>query len=276
MVIWNDSATPDEPVLETLYLGRELETIDVWGRPLIPEQQGNRQTIPVTQMPTFVTGLNIHVVRFRLGMQTLLNQIPARPNQTHTIPFSYRNDTPFPIAIQITPQMPKPRSWVIAPATQTVNLEPGLDGMATFDLTLLNSGDTGRQLFHYNVRITGIPGVPEFSVYDEMMIGNPDVYLEFISRLMPDGEIEVIQTFINNTDDILTYNFRLIIPNHRTLTAHIRRQGFGRVERVYTIPRGQALLNAGVTEMMLRADPVNDAQSVLGEPMVYTIPLVNE
>jgi hypothetical protein len=30
MVVWNDQATPDDPVLETLYLGNEPIIYDVW------------------------------------------------------------------------------------------------------------------------------------------------------------------------------------------------------------------------------------------------------
>jgi hypothetical protein len=93
MVVWNDLAASDKPVLESLYLGNELDVIDVWGRHTIPEQIGNNQTIPVTQTPIFVTGLNINAVRFRLSMQTGVKMISSKPNQTHEIPFSYRNDS---------------------------------------------------------------------------------------------------------------------------------------------------------------------------------------
>ena len=274
MVVWNDLATSDNPVLETLYLGNAPETIDVWGRIIVPEQLGTEQIIPVTQMPIFVTGLNIDVVRFRLSMQTHVNTISAVPNQRHVIPFSYRNDTAVPISIQITPQMPRPRDWTITPPTQTLNLDPGREGESEFVLTLLPSGDTGRRLFKYNVRITGI-NAPEFAVYDEMMIGNPDVYFEFVSRMTETGEIELIKTFINNTEDVFTYNLRLTIPNRPPHSALLRQRGFGRVERTYMIPRGQALLTSGVTEMILRVEPRNDG-GVLGEPMVYTIPLLTE
>jgi len=275
MVVWNDWATSDNPVLETLHLGREPEVIDVWGRYTIPEQLGNEQTIEVTQTPIFVTGLNLDVARFRLGMQTHVNTISSRPNQMHTIPFSYRNDSAFPVSFQIMPQGPRAGDWTITPVSQTANLEAGLVGAGSFDLTLLPRADTGRRLFQYNVRMTGIETV-EFAVYDEMMIGNPDVFMEFTSRLNENDEIEVIQAFINNSDRAYTYNFRLTIPERQGQHSMVTRQGFGRVENVYIIRRGQALLDAGYTEMMLRAEPRNDGSGILGEPMVYTIPLLGE
>jgi len=276
MVVWNDKALPDKPVLETLYLGNELDVIDVWGRHTIPEQLGTHQTIPVMPTPVFVTGLNINAVRFRLGMQTEVNMISSKPNQTHEIPFSYRNDSVYPISIQITPEGPRKGDWTITPPSQTSNLDAGATGTGTFHLTLLSRADTGLRPFQYNVRITGTEPA-EFAVYDEIMVGNPDVSMEFVSRLTPKGEIEVIQAFINNSDNVYTYNCRLTIPRSSTLKSRVTRQAFGRREHVYTIPRGQALLAAGVTEMVLFAIPENDPiGGVLGEPMTYTIPLMSE
>ena len=275
MVVWNDLATADKPVVETLYLGNEPEMIDVWGRSIVPEQIGNSQIIPVTQTPVFITGVNLDVVRFRLGMQTLLGVIPATPNQTHTIPFSYRNDSATPISIQIAPQVPRLGDWTITPPVQTLNVESGRSGLGSFDLTLLPRADTGRRLFQYDVRITGIDA-PGFAVYDEMMVGNPDVYMEFVTRMLDNGNIEIIQTFINNTDTVYTYDCRLTIPGRALQKSRVTRQGFGRAEHVYTVPRGQALLNSGVTEALLRAETAGDGLGTRGEPMVYTIPLTEE
>ena len=275
MVIWNDWATPDDPVIETLYLGSEPEIIDVWGKHDIPEQYGNEQTIPVTQTPIFVTGLNVDVAKFRVGMQTHTNMISAIPNRTHTIPFSYRNDSTLPVSYQITPQGPRAGDWTITPASQTANLDGGLVNAGSFDLTLQPSADTGQRLFQYNIRMTGRE-MAEFAVYDEMMIGNPDVFMEFTPRMNENGDIEVIQVFINNSENVYTYDCRLTVRDRPVLKSRVTRQGFGRVEHVYIIPRGQALISGGVKEMMLRATPVNVGSGVLGEPMVYTIPLAEE
>ena len=276
MVVWNDGATSDEPVLESLYLGNEPEVIDVWGRRTVPEQMSNNQMILVTQTPIFVTGLDINAVRFRLSMQTGVKTISSKPGQANAIPFLYKNDSVFPVSIQITPEGPRRGDWTIAPPSHAENLEAGLIGTGMFDLTLSPRADTGRRLFQYNVKITGAESI-EFAVYDEMMIGNPDVFMEFISRLNENGDIEVIQVFINNSEKVYTYDCRLTIPDRPLLKSRVTRQGFGRTEYVYPpIRRGQALLDSGVTEMMLRADPVNDGSGILGEPMVYTIPLISE
>ena len=277
MVVWNDEATADNPVQESLYLGDGLEMIDIWGKSSVPEQIGNNQMILVTQTPLFITGLNIDVARFRLNMQTNIKVIAAVPNKTYSIPFSYKNEAAVPVSIQISPQGPRLGDWTIKPLTQTANLESGIAGTGIFDLTLTSRADTGRRLFQYDVKTTGTKS-PEFAVYDELMIGNPDIFMEFVSRLNDDGDIELLQVFTNNTESIQTYDCRLTVPNRAVQKYQIRRQGFGQAEHVYTIPRGKALLDAGVTEMRFSASPVRDGtgSNPLGQPMIYTIPLISE
>jgi len=106
-----------------------------------------------------------------------------------------------------------------------------------------------------------------------MMVGNPDVYMEFVTRLNEKGELEIIQTFINNTDNVYTYNCRLLVTGRPTQKPQIRRQGFGRAEHVYIFPKGKALLDSGVKEAVLFAVSETDGGRIRGEPMVYTIPL---
>ena len=275
MAVWNSTANSENPVLETLYLGNEPHIVNVWGRDMVPEPIGNNHTIPVTQTPVFVTGLNIDVARFRLSMRTDVRQISSKPNETHAIPFSYRNDSALPMSIQIMPEGPRAGDWTIAPVSHSANLEAGLAATGTFDLTLSPRGDTGQRRFQYNVKISG-SNMAEFAIYDEMMVGNPDVSMEFVSRLNDKGDLEVIQVFTNNTENVYTYDCRLIIPNRAPRKSRITRQGFGRAEHVYTVERGQELLNRGLTEMLLHAIPRNAGDGILGEPMVYTIPLMSE
>jgi hypothetical protein len=203
-------------------------------------------------------------------MQTGVKTISAVSGRVNAIPFAFKNESAVPVSTQITPLGPRLGDWTFKPSSHTANLEPGIAGQGAFDLALTSHADTGRQLFQYNVKITGT-NAPEFAVYDEMMIGNPDVYMEFVSRLKPNGDIEVIQTFVNNTDNVYTYDCRLNVTNRPVSKSNVRQQGFGRVEYVYTIPRGRDLIAAGVTEMSLRATPVPAGS---GEPMVYTIPLI--
>jgi hypothetical protein len=275
MVVWNDQATDERPIMETLYLGAKPEIVDVWGKHTVPDQRGTAQTIPVTAIPVFVTGLNTNLVRYRLNFQTETKSIPSVPNQKYPIAFSFTNSSAFPVSVQITPTGPRPGDWTITPPTQTMTLEPGAAGKGTFDLTLAPRANTGRRSLRYDVKIAGAEPM-QFSVFDDLQIGDPNVYMEFVSRLNPRGDIEVIQTFVNNSENVYTYDCRLTVTDRPPQKTRINRRGFGRWETAYIVRRGKALLDAGVNEMTVRAQPLDGGNGLLGQPMIYTVPLVSE
>jgi hypothetical protein len=273
MVVWNDRASSEKPIRETLYLGTEPEILDVWGKRFPPEQQGREQTIPVTPTPIFVTNIHSGIVRLRLGIQLGVKEIPSVINQKNPIPFSVKNGTEFPVAVQISPVSPRPGHWIIDPPTQTLALDVGATGNGTFNLSLTARANTDRRPIRINVKTQG-PDPQEFSVYDEIQVGSREVYMEFSSQLNQDGDIEVTQTFVNDTENVYTYSCQLIVPD-RPMRETTVRSGLGRMEHVYLVRRGRELIANGVTEMTVRARPVGTVQPV-GQPMVYTIPLLSD
>jgi hypothetical protein len=273
MVIWNDRASLEKPIKEILYLGLEPEVLDVWGKNFPLEQQGREQIVPVTPVPVFITGISSSVVRLRLGLQLGVKEIPSLINQKNPIPFSMKNDTEFPITAQISPVSPRPGHWVIDPPTQTLALDAGAAGNGIFNLSLTARANTDQRPIQINMRIQG-PDPQEFSVYDEIQIGDRNVYMKFSSQLNFNGDIEVTQTFVNETDNVYTYSCQLIVPD-RPMRETTVRSGLGRVEHIYLVRRGQELIRSGVTEMTVRARPVGTVQPV-GQPMVYTIPLLSD
>jgi hypothetical protein len=245
----------------------------VWGKRFPLEQQGQEQIVPVTPTPVFITGISSNVVRLRLGIQLGVKEIPSLIHQKNPIPFSVKNDTEFPITAQISPAGPRQGHWIIDPPTQTLALDSGATGNGTFNLSLTARANTDRRPIRLNVKTQG-PDPQEFSVYDEIQIGSRNVYMEFSSQLNRDGDIEVTQTFVNETDTIYTYSCQLIVPD-RPMRETTVRSGLGRAEHVYIIRRGQELIRSGVTEMTIRARSVGTLQPA-GQPMVYTIPLLSD
>ena len=66
MVVWNPT-----PVVETVYLGENVQQLDLWGRvqqELDPQQKpGQKQQIAVGAMPTFITGVNLPLAQWRMA-----------------------------------------------------------------------------------------------------------------------------------------------------------------------------------------------------------------
>ena len=69
------------PKVETLYLGDDVEVLDVWGRSAVVEEvmvDGHpRQQIPVGPMPVFVIGADPMLLAFRMGVHLSTNRLDA-------------------------------------------------------------------------------------------------------------------------------------------------------------------------------------------------------
>ncbi|GHT14131.1 hypothetical protein FACS1894170_10830 [Planctomycetales bacterium] len=277
MIVWNHKATSEKPTLEKLYLGNDVLITDVWGKQVLSEINDFKHEILVSSMPIFVSGLDGSAVRLRQGFKTNVKSIPATPNQKNRITFTINNPLQRILSLQITPVPPRNGDWTIDPPVQTINIEPNTTAEGAFDLTLSPRADTGLQMFRYNIALDDrTSGTPMFEIFDHLQIGNPDISMEFTCRLNEKDELEVIQTFINNTDKKLTYDCRLSVTEQPVQKNRIIRQDFGSVEHVYTVKRGKELIDKGVKEMSLRAVPINDGTGIQGEPLIYTIPITEE
>ncbi|MDR1924297.1 MAG: hypothetical protein LBQ66_07980 [Planctomycetaceae bacterium] len=271
MVIWNDSATDAKPVTETLYLGEEVEVIDVWGRHFVPELEGRNQKIVVGRMPVFVVGLDTNITRMRVGFSLDKTDIPSRTNTETIVPFSFKNDTNLPANIQFSVIEPRINTWQIKTPTP-LSLDAGNTGKSEFGITLNSQSNTGLQKFRIDV--TTIGAEPRrFAVYDDIYIGEREISMEFSSRMNRSGDIEVTQAFINNGERERSYVCRLRVTGREYLQTFVTRQGFGRIEHKYTIPNGRELIRNGINEITIQATPLpTDTQS---QPMLYTIPIID-
>ncbi|MDR1484190.1 MAG: hypothetical protein LBT09_05155 [Planctomycetaceae bacterium] len=270
MAVWNDSASADFPVVETLYLGENVEVIDVWGKRRTAELEGRNQKIVVGQIPVFVRGLDADIVRMRLGFSLAKTEIPSRTNNEERIPFTFVNNTNLPANIQFSVIEPRENTWRIK-SPMPLSLDSGGEGKSDFGITLNSQANTGLQKFRIDILTDGVTP-RRFSVYDEIYIGEREVKLEFSSRMNRNGDIEVTQAFINNGERERSYICRLRVRGREYLQTFVTRQGFGRVEHTYVIPNGRELLRAGVKEMTIHATPLpSDSAS---QPMLYTIPLL--
>jgi hypothetical protein len=273
-VLWNDKAERN-PIEETLYLGNTPRAVNVWGKTIPLKDNKNEHTVDVSRTPLFVLGIDADVFRLRKSFALNTTEVPSISNADNDFQFSLTNTTSMPFTAKVSIIPPATGGWDIS-RIEPVLLEPRQTVDFSPVLRLQRSANTGRQKFRVNVKTSGMKTM-NFDIYNTLQIGDKNVSLDFSSRLLPNGDIEVIQLFFNNSEDEHSYECRLYVPQRQVLKASILRQGRGSSEHTYIIPNGKDLLKKGVKEMTVRADPIASAFSgtvAQRQPMFYTVPLL--
>ena len=83
MVAWNKT-----PTQEVLFLGHDVQQVDVWGGAKKPKEEDHQQVIDVGPVPTFVFGLSEPVTRWRMALRFESDHVESifakpHPNAIH-------------------------------------------------------------------------------------------------------------------------------------------------------------------------------------------------
>ena len=248
MVLWNDAASRDHPIEEILYLGANCELVDLWGKRTRPVREGRSQIIPVGPIPTFVTGVNGTVTRFR--QQFALNQttIPSRFGPRIPNGLTFENVTGG--GIGGTMNLVGPTGWRVEPQSVPLNLAENDSIRTPFTIVLTPHAQSGPQPFRVDFKLIGAPGdASEFAVYETINVGAGDVYLEppTTSYSPRTGELTVRTALINDTDMLVTFRCTAVVQGRQPVRQLIRDHGFGRYDLTYIYPNGMQLLGKTFT-----------------------------
>lgn len=240
MLLWNPNATLDSPTTETIFLGHEAEIMDLWGVRSRPMKDGFRQIIPVGPLPTFVTGLDMDVTRWRQQFALEKKNIPSTIGPPHQNSFTFVNESQFGVAGTITAVPPD--TWRVDPTVTNLTVPSGETVVKPFTITLLPRAVSEPQMLRFDLRFDGTEaGV--FDVYDEIDVGGEYIKMQFVTRLnVRRNELEVHQAFINDSDQTVSYTCILRIPGRPFQRHNIANQGFGRTEHIYYIENGDELI----------------------------------
>jgi hypothetical protein len=255
MVVWND-----KPTQETLYLGKEVHVVDLWGRSKSPSQQDNQQVIDVGPLPTFVSGLSEPIARWRMALrfdQDHIDSIFEKP-QKNKIDFQncFGQGAGGTISI-VAPQTGgaadrdtekdalKSRGletdpWSIEPPRGTFSLAAGESFHFPFEVRLKNA-IFGKQPMRIDFDVSADEQY-KFSVYSAVWVGAGDVTIDVKTHLDKDGTLVVQQIMANKSDRLVDFKCNLFAKGFRPQRAQVYRLGATPDRKLYRYPKGADLL----------------------------------
>lgn len=247
-----------EPAQEELYLGRNVQQIDVWGQSTALPLESNRQNVATGPLPTFIVGADEAVTRFRLALQLDHPDLPSQFGVRHKTGMTLRNT--FSAPVQGVLRIVAPVGWRVSPDRHELRLNVGQTAHLPFDWHIPLNGTTGKQQVRFEFDLTADRRV-EFSAFAPIEIGQGDLQLFLTSRLTPSGELVIDQSVRNDSDDPLLLKCHLYVPAQRRIRAQVFTPARGESQYTYTIPDGRALIGQ---VMWVRAEEVN-GQRVLSQ-----------
>jgi len=253
MVVWNSS-----PIEEQLYLGNDVQQIDLWGNVSDAEFEEDRdgfvqQKIQVGTLPIFVTGVDASIAQWRMSLKFETTELESVFGQRQQVLYHFKN--PFP-SVSGSVLAIVPSAWDVEEPRSQFELFANELRQQTMRVELGTNADIGIQKIRLDFNLSG-SDTYRFSVYREIQVGLGDIELELDSRLDENGNLIVDMHLINNTDDTVSFNCLLFVPGRRRLRQGIYDKGRGRHMARFVLHDGKDLI--GLT-LGLRAEELGGAR----------------
>lgn len=234
LVLWNR-----RPVSEEVYLGDRAEVRDLWGRPVPTTTVAGGLAVPAGPVPLLVfggpRGLAEWLVHFRLASDRLSSVFAQRqPNQIEL-------QCPFEQGVEGSVELSGPEDWIILPRKTRFRLAPGEKFQQPLEIILPANASSGQHRIRADFDMFAGQKY-RFTVWRTVTVGLDDVRLEVSTRLTPDGQLEIQQRVINDSDAPISLRCQLYAPERRRMSVQVVGLGRGEDVHVYHLPGGKELV----------------------------------
>jgi len=259
MVVWNRT-----PIEETLFLGNEVQHIDIWGGSTRLATRSYEQTVKVGPVPSFVLGVNEPILRWRMALAFKHDHVESIFAKPHPNSVRFKNFFPQGIggtisivAVQNKKQRPSATEtnnevstrdserWSFDPPERNINLSAGESATFPFDVRLKNA-IFGEQ----PVRVDFVVDADEkyhFSVYRKMWVGSGTISIDFQTHLEKDGTLVVEQIMTNSAPQLVDFKCFLYAKGYRRQRAQVYRLGSTPDRKMYRYRHGASLVGKELT-----------------------------
>lgn len=246
MVVWNET-----PVREVVYLGDDVRQVDLWGRSTTPAGEDHRQVIEVGPLPAFVTGVDEEITRWRQGFAIAKTRIPSDFGRRQQNSLRLKSD--FDWGIVGTLELVAPDAWEVNPRQTGFLLAGGEDLEQPFEIMLPYTVTSGRHPIRADFEIQ-TDRAHRFSVYRHIDVGMGDLQIDVATRLNEQGELEIEQRFVNQTEQQVSFRCHLFVPERRRMKTEVLVMARSHDVKTYRLADGEPLVGK---VLWLRAEEID-------------------
>jgi hypothetical protein len=170
LLAWNDFAPADEAVLRTYLSGEPVRVVDPFGNTTRVELIDGVHTIPLTETPVFIEGVDVDLALFRAGFSIEPSFVPAEAT-VHQLDVVLRN--PFPAGISGRLRIAEPGSdrWKVEPRLFAFSIPPGGEQRLPIEVSFGLAEEAGVRTVVAEVELNAIREYPVLRVSAPLEIG---------------------------------------------------------------------------------------------------------
>lgn len=251
MVVWNR-----RPKKEVIYLGDNIQVVDVWGRYKRPEQEEHRQIIEANPLPTFIVGLDPRVAKWRMSARLVESRVPSVMGFEHLNGLEITNS--FDQGAGGSVELVAPGDWQVSPNKLNFKLSAGEQTRRPFHIVLPFDANTGDATLRADYTFAADRAY-RFSVYRDVRVGDQDIELELDTHIDQDGRLVVDQRMINYSAQRADFKCLLRVDGRRTQKMQVFRLGNSYDRQQYIFPNGEELVGRNI---WLRAEELNGTRVI--------------
>ncbi len=206
MILWSD-----KPQTEQLYLGDQVQALDLWGRSvevqeITSEQNQREQRVQVGPWPILITGINTQITKFRMQFELGSSSIPSLVGRDQLIPIKVVN----PFAQPIRGRIDLVASTLLQNGVATLPLLLGPDRSleANLPIQLRSDASAGKHMVRFDFEIQAQQNY-QFSTYHELSLGFDDIDLQWFVVKESDKRLTLRMEANNKGQRPITFECKL-------------------------------------------------------------------
>ena len=252
MVVWNQ-----QPRQESVFLGENVQVVDVWGRREVPKGKEYLQVIEVNTMPKYVVGINGAVARMMMGTSFANSDVPSIFELAHSNQLLIENS--FAQGIGGVARIVAPEGWQILPDRIDLKLAVGEKAKRAFQVVLPFDATSGVTPLRVDFEIAAEKPY-KFSVFRELNVGDKDIDVEVATRVEEDGSLIVEQRMINRESAPIDFKCLMYAPDRRRQRMHVFQLTNNWDLKTFTYTEAEDLIGK---ELLLKVEEIGGKNRVL-------------
>jgi hypothetical protein len=265
MIVWND-----RPVVEQLYLGDDVKIIDLWGREAAATELRSapgrvEQKVTVGPWPLIITGVNVPVAKWRMGLKLAMPQIGWQTLSRPEAQLQLRN--PFPQTVQGVIHIDAPT--LLRSEQKPVRFQAGTgdNPRLLVPLALRSDASAGKHPIRFDFNVTAEKDMV-FSAYDSLTLGIEEVEITWDAVLDTAGNLSLHMTMLNKSENSVSFDCKLFPPNQPYRRFQIASAPPGHSVREMNFPFGAQAEGA---TLWIRCE-----EKSTGQQLNYSVPIRRE